>query len=253
MEARIGPELPTTTYLDRSGKQKRVRYWAMTVAGGEPAGGQRGGRGRLGAARRGPGPADLSPATWWCSTPCRRRGVARRGRARCFLASPERRWRGRAQMFWRQEADHVLEAEPQRHQAHGDPDHVGADPGPAPGPVDQEAHPDPQDSTTRPRRAGRAARRRGCRCRGCWPPPGWLPTWSGVVAVDGGRGGRPAGAAGWRGGRPRSAGTWRRTRVAGGQGQLGERGRIEDGHVARATTTGVAATPGRRRCGRPCR
>ena len=38
IEARIGPELPTTTYLDRSGKQKRVRYWAMTVAGGNPAG-----------------------------------------------------------------------------------------------------------------------------------------------------------------------------------------------------------------------
>jgi 8-oxo-dGTP diphosphatase len=38
VEARMGPELPTTTYLDRSGKQKRVRYWAMTVAGGYPAG-----------------------------------------------------------------------------------------------------------------------------------------------------------------------------------------------------------------------
>jgi 8-oxo-dGTP diphosphatase len=30
--ARLGPELPTTTYLDRSGKTKRVRYWAMTPA-----------------------------------------------------------------------------------------------------------------------------------------------------------------------------------------------------------------------------
>jgi 8-oxo-dGTP pyrophosphatase MutT (NUDIX family) len=34
VEARMGPELPSTTYLDRSGKQKRVRYWAMTVAAG---------------------------------------------------------------------------------------------------------------------------------------------------------------------------------------------------------------------------
>ena len=50
VEARIGPELPTTTYLDRSGKQKRVRYWAMTVAGGDPLAGQRGGRGQVGAA-----------------------------------------------------------------------------------------------------------------------------------------------------------------------------------------------------------
>jgi 8-oxo-dGTP diphosphatase len=33
----LGPELPSTTYLDRSGKHKRVRYWAMTVAAGEPA------------------------------------------------------------------------------------------------------------------------------------------------------------------------------------------------------------------------
>ncbi len=37
VEARLGPELPTTTYLDRSGKRKRVRYWAMT-ASGDPAG-----------------------------------------------------------------------------------------------------------------------------------------------------------------------------------------------------------------------
>jgi 8-oxo-dGTP pyrophosphatase MutT (NUDIX family) len=32
----LGPELPTTTYLDRSGKRKRVRYWAMTVVSGAP-------------------------------------------------------------------------------------------------------------------------------------------------------------------------------------------------------------------------
>ena len=32
----LGPELPTTTYLDRSGKTKRVRYWAMTVRSGAP-------------------------------------------------------------------------------------------------------------------------------------------------------------------------------------------------------------------------
>ena len=33
---RLGVELPTITYLDRSGKQKRVRYWAMTVVSGSP-------------------------------------------------------------------------------------------------------------------------------------------------------------------------------------------------------------------------
>jgi 8-oxo-dGTP pyrophosphatase MutT (NUDIX family) len=38
VKANLGPELPTTLYLDRSGKQKRVRYWAMTVAEGAPAG-----------------------------------------------------------------------------------------------------------------------------------------------------------------------------------------------------------------------
>jgi 8-oxo-dGTP diphosphatase len=38
IEVRFGPELPSTTYLDRSGKHKRVRYWAMTVAGGTPLG-----------------------------------------------------------------------------------------------------------------------------------------------------------------------------------------------------------------------
>lgn len=35
----LGPELPGTTYVDRSGRTKRVRYWAMTVDGDEvPAG-----------------------------------------------------------------------------------------------------------------------------------------------------------------------------------------------------------------------
>ena len=36
--AEIGAELPSTTYLDRSGKDKHVRYWAMTALEGEPAG-----------------------------------------------------------------------------------------------------------------------------------------------------------------------------------------------------------------------
>ena len=36
--ASLGAELPSTTYLDRSGKDKRVRYWAMTVVDGSPAG-----------------------------------------------------------------------------------------------------------------------------------------------------------------------------------------------------------------------
>lgn len=35
---RLGVELPTTTYIDRSGRTKRVRYWAMTVASGQPGG-----------------------------------------------------------------------------------------------------------------------------------------------------------------------------------------------------------------------
>lgn len=34
----LGPELPSTTYLDRSGKHKRVRYWAMTAVSGSPQG-----------------------------------------------------------------------------------------------------------------------------------------------------------------------------------------------------------------------
>ncbi|MGH9054596.1 MAG: NUDIX hydrolase [Acidimicrobiales bacterium] len=38
IDARIGAELPSTTYRDRSGKNKRVRYWAMTVVSGEPSG-----------------------------------------------------------------------------------------------------------------------------------------------------------------------------------------------------------------------
>jgi 8-oxo-dGTP diphosphatase len=37
LRVELGPELVSTTYLDKSGKHKRVRYWAMTVASGEPA------------------------------------------------------------------------------------------------------------------------------------------------------------------------------------------------------------------------
>ncbi len=36
--AALGSELPSTMYLDRSGRFKRVRYWAMTVVSGEPGG-----------------------------------------------------------------------------------------------------------------------------------------------------------------------------------------------------------------------
>ena len=35
---RLGPELVATTYIDRSGRTKRVRYWAMTAVAGSPAG-----------------------------------------------------------------------------------------------------------------------------------------------------------------------------------------------------------------------
>jgi 8-oxo-dGTP diphosphatase len=35
--ADLGPELLSTTYIDRSGKTKRVRYWAMTPRTGTPA------------------------------------------------------------------------------------------------------------------------------------------------------------------------------------------------------------------------
>jgi 8-oxo-dGTP pyrophosphatase MutT (NUDIX family) len=31
----LGEELPSTSYVDRKGRPKRVRYWAMTPAGGE--------------------------------------------------------------------------------------------------------------------------------------------------------------------------------------------------------------------------
>jgi 8-oxo-dGTP pyrophosphatase MutT (NUDIX family)/catechol 2,3-dioxygenase-like lactoylglutathione lyase family enzyme len=35
---RLGPELPGTTYIDRSGRTKTVRYWAMTATGSGPTG-----------------------------------------------------------------------------------------------------------------------------------------------------------------------------------------------------------------------
>ena len=35
---RLGPELPSTRYHDRNNRPKVVRYWAMTVKGGEVVG-----------------------------------------------------------------------------------------------------------------------------------------------------------------------------------------------------------------------
>lgn len=37
VQARLGPELPSTTYHDRGGRPKVVRYWEMTVFEGEAA------------------------------------------------------------------------------------------------------------------------------------------------------------------------------------------------------------------------
>lgn len=37
LQAELGPELPTTTYRDRNGRRKVVRYWAMCPLGGELA------------------------------------------------------------------------------------------------------------------------------------------------------------------------------------------------------------------------
>jgi 8-oxo-dGTP diphosphatase len=36
VRGRLGPELAGTTYIDRSGRTKTVRYWAMTSDGGSP-------------------------------------------------------------------------------------------------------------------------------------------------------------------------------------------------------------------------
>jgi 8-oxo-dGTP pyrophosphatase MutT (NUDIX family) len=38
VRCRLGPELPATTYHDRYGRRKIVRYWAMTVVGGDVGG-----------------------------------------------------------------------------------------------------------------------------------------------------------------------------------------------------------------------
>jgi 8-oxo-dGTP diphosphatase len=38
VRCRLGPELPSTTYPDRYGRRKVVRYWAMTVVSGDVAG-----------------------------------------------------------------------------------------------------------------------------------------------------------------------------------------------------------------------
>jgi 8-oxo-dGTP diphosphatase len=38
LTCRLGPELPSTSYLDKNGRTKLVRYWAMTVISGSVGG-----------------------------------------------------------------------------------------------------------------------------------------------------------------------------------------------------------------------
>jgi len=38
LTCRLGPELPSTSYADKNGRRKLVRYWAMTVISGSVGG-----------------------------------------------------------------------------------------------------------------------------------------------------------------------------------------------------------------------
>jgi 8-oxo-dGTP diphosphatase len=38
LTCRLGPELPSTSYVDKNGRRKLVRYWAMTVIAGSVGG-----------------------------------------------------------------------------------------------------------------------------------------------------------------------------------------------------------------------
>ena len=103
IEARLGPELATTTYLDRSGKHKRVRYWAMTVAGGVPAGDN-----------------EVDEAVWVPLDEARPRLTYARDQVVLDALAATL---GSSDVLG-QEPHHVLEAEPQRDQAHPDAAHV---------------------------------------------------------------------------------------------------------------------------------
>ena len=69
---RLGPPLPSTTYLDADGRNKVVRYWAMTVVPGRAAG--HGAQDLLPApsGQHEPVGASATPGTSSCSMPSRR-------------------------------------------------------------------------------------------------------------------------------------------------------------------------------------
>ncbi len=137
----LGPELRSTTYVDRNGRDKMVRYWAMTVAGGNI------------------GPDnEIDVAEWLPIGEARRRLTYDRDRPVLDSASAvlsalaamtvadldhvvELRTYGvvpaeRSDAL-REQTHDVLEAEPQGNAAHGDTADEGPRPPPAPGPVDQ--------------------------------------------------------------------------------------------------------------------
>jgi 8-oxo-dGTP diphosphatase len=115
----LGEELPGTTYVDSAGRDKSVRYWEMAPCSGQ-LGGAGGARDELrpGPAAAGPvrpgGVPEVDEARWWPLGEARERLSYRSdlvvldGFAELIGWSEVRR----------QEANGVLEGEPQRQEAH---------------------------------------------------------------------------------------------------------------------------------------
>jgi 8-oxo-dGTP diphosphatase len=121
---RLGPELPSTTYRDRYGRPKVVRYWAMTVVSGEVAGHH-----------------EVDEALWVPLDEARRqltypRDVGVLDALEAALGAPS----GRSDVGGEQ-PDDVFEQEPQGHQAQRDADGIGGPTGPGPGADDPDRQP----------------------------------------------------------------------------------------------------------------
>jgi 8-oxo-dGTP diphosphatase len=141
---RLGPELPSTTYRDRYGRPKVVRYWAMTVISGEVAGHHEVDEARWvpldGARRQLSYPRDvgvldaLEAAVGLPTVP------SAAGRSAVGRSAVGRSDVGRSDVGGEQ-PDDVLEQEPEGHQAQRDADGIGGPARPGPAAADPDRQP----------------------------------------------------------------------------------------------------------------
>lgn len=108
---RLGPELPTTTYVDLKGRPKAVRYWAMTVMLGAHA--WAAAPGLAGPETPGPYDPEEVDVVRWELVPVARRSLTYARDVVVLDGFQQLVLEGLGSNVGREQVDHVLEGKPQ--------------------------------------------------------------------------------------------------------------------------------------------